>query len=171
MTKMDNSVLGRERALFNAFFDFKKGRGEKWRFVFARWTLLGRIIRSFKPGNSYCFLDGFTFDQFKHHSNAFTGVGRVWMLEEPGTPGYIATTMSVEFDRSNQCVDRAMIWIGPIVPTRHKAPRVECIEPWLLIGEKCDPVPEWQLAFRKDQNGWFLNPSFDLAVLLMPWTD
>lgn len=171
MTKMDNSVLGRERALFNAFFDFKKGRAEKWKFVLARWTLLGRIIRSFKPDDSYCFLDGFTFDQFKRTSCAFTGVGRVWMLPEPGTPGDIATIMSVRFDLEMQCIERALIWIGPIVPSRRKAPRVECIEPWLLIGEKRDPGPEWQLAFRKDQKGWLLHPNFDLAVLLMPWTD
>lgn len=93
------------------------------------------------------------------------------MLPEPGTPGDIATIMSVRFDLEKQCIERALIWIGPIVPPRQKAPRVECIEPWLLIGEKRDPGPEWQLAFRKDQHGWFLYPSFDLAVLLMPWTD
>lgn len=171
MTKMDNSVLGRERALFNAFFDFKKGRGEKWKFAFARQTLLGRIIRSFKPRNSYCFLDGFTFDQLKHTSSAFTGVGRVWMLPEPGTPGNIATVMSVKFDLAKQSIEHALIWIGPVVPPRHKAPKVECVEPWLLIGNKCDPGPEWQLAFRKDQIGWHLNPDFDLSVLLMPWSD
>lgn len=171
MTKMDNSVLGRERALFNAFFDFKKGRGEKWGFVFARWTLLGRIIRSFKPDDSYCFLDGFTFDQFKYTSKAFTGVGRVWMLPEPGTPGDIATIMSVKFDLAKQCIERAQIWIGPIVPPRQMSPRVDCIEPWSLIDGQRDPGPEWQLAFFKDQNVWHKNPDFDLAVLLMPWTD
>lgn len=168
MTKMDNSVLGRERALFNAFFEFKNGRGDRRNFVFARWTLLGRVIRSFKPDNTYCHLDGFDFDQFSHTSNAFTGVGRVWMLPEPGTPGTIATMMSVEFDRSNQRINRAMIWIGPNVPRRRKAPRVECVEPWALIGEKYDPGQDWRLAFRKDGGGWQLDPNFDLSELLMP---
>lgn len=171
MAKMDISVLGRERALFNSFFDFKKGRGEKRKFIFARWTLLESIIWTVLPDQNYCHLDGFVFDQFAHNSNAFTGVGRIWMLPEPGTPGDIAAIITVEFDRSNQCVDRAKVWIGPIVPSRQKAPLVECIEPWMLSREKRQPDLNWRLAFRKDSGGWQLNPNFDLSVLIMPSAD
>lgn len=136
MTKMDNSVLSRERALFNAFFEYQKGRGDRWMFTFARWRLIGHLIRQFKPNNTYCHLDGFDFDQFSRTSNAFTGVGRVWMLPEPGTPGDIATAISVEFDRAKQCVGRASIWFGPLVSRRHKAPEIREISPWKLLNPR-----------------------------------
>tara|TARA_R110000787_G_scaffold215195_1_gene324381 strand:- start:478 stop:1008 length:531 start_codon:yes stop_codon:yes gene_type:complete len=168
--KSDFSVDGRERALFNAFFD-KSSKYRKSGFIFARWTLLERVIWQHKPLNTYCHLDGFDFDQFRRTQNAFVGVGRIWMLPEPGTPGNVATAMAIEFDRTHQCVRRALVWVGPLVPRREKAPRVKEFESGNFFSAEKEIGECWQPAFEKDLNGWHINPEFDLSILLMPFSD
>jgi len=167
MKKYDFSVAGRESALFDAFFD-DLGEDRKWEFTFARWTLLERVIWQFKPSNTYCHLDGFDFDQYTQTENGFVGVGRVWMLPEPGTPGDIATIMAVEFDCDRECVQRSSIWVGSVVPKRAKAPRVDAIEAIDFFSAKLNLDGDWGLAFEKDGQGWSHRSECDLSIFLMP---
>lgn len=166
MEKPDFSVAGRENALFDAFYG-DLGDEHRWKFNFARWTLLERVIWQFKTQNTYCHLDGFDLDQYHQNENGFVGIGRAWLLPERGTPGDIATLMAVEFDRDRGCVQRSSIWVGSVVPKRAKAPRVDAIHVIDFFSAKLNFGDKWVLAFEKGPHGWCHNQEFDLSIFLM----
>lgn len=164
--KPDFSVPGRENALFRAYFgDLQLDRRRE--LSFARWTLLEQVIWQYKPPNTYCYLDGYDFDRYLRKDNGFVGVGRVWLLPEPGTPGDIATTMAVEFDLCRECIRRAFVWVGPVLSKRKKAPKIRQYAFDDFFSSDINLGQEWCLAFEKDASGWHHDPGFDLSIFLM----
>lgn len=142
-------------------------------FAFERWTLLERIIRQFIPRElaqtHCCYLDGFDIDQFRRFGDdAFIGVGRTWHLPQPGGPGDISVVMAIEIDRTTCAVLRGGIWIGAKPLRGSLASNLDLSNYAAVFHARENLGPDWEFAFGRDARGWFVDPDFELARMLLP---